>query len=1062
VIGLHVHGEHSFLDGLSSTDQIADRAKELGQGAVALTDHGECSGHLSFEKSCLSRDIKPIFGMEGYLSHDIKKQKAEKDRLNSHIVLLAENNVGLSNLWAISSIAYREENFYYKPLADWAIFEQYHQGLIATSACMLSFMSRAILADQKDVCRSLVGRYLETFGEDNFFLELHTWQIIDPKSDEHRKLNSDMSKINQGLVQLSQELSVPCVVVNDAHYSWPEQAENHQLVWSMSTNQDQLENKTAAAHIMGDDEVIEWMSRHGVSRSVTEEAIRNTEWIGERCNAQIERKLHLPRVTSSAREDRELFLAHVERGFKAKVVDAGLDVEKYAARTLKETDSIIGKGFDGYLNVVADYCKFAKTRTPDKEAWLVGPARGSAGGSLVCFLMDITEVDPVKYDLLFERFISPGRKGYPDIDLDFPQSKRELLKEYFAQKYGQDNVAGIGTLSRLHAKSCLRDVAKSQGVPYAEVNIMSKIIDKVPTGSDGHIPSWDEIMAAVGSELAPWIAKYEYVFRKVRELNGLVRQSGTHAAGMIISDESLIGLLPLRRKGGNIVTQFEYQECEELGFIKFDILGVRHLDTLTEAWKLRQVSLLGKSEEDAAAEFDPRFYYDMNDSHYRRESTWERVGKGETLGIFQIETDLGSSTAKGVKPKSEYDMSALISITRPGVIGAGLLDEYIARRHGLKKVTYQHPLLEKITANTFGIIVYQEQAMQIAVECAGYSLEDADRIRKMIGKKLVDDMKAERPAFIERCAAHPPFRNACKGDPRMIAGDIWVSIEASGSYSFNMAHGIGYGLVSTWGAWNVDENPAEYLVACLRTDPDKRPRYLKELRRMGWNILPPDINESSVGFSLTPSGVRFGLLDVHKVGTVAVNEIMAHRPFDSLEDVFERTSKRCCNALVLENLIKIGAFDKLGPREAHLRKLFERVGGDKLGAETPNFDDPRVIWEIEKELVGLYITASPMDQYSELINSRCLPTPEHMSALTVGELAEVGGQVSLIKEHVDKRGNKMCFLELTFEDQVFPITAFSDKYKAAKPFLAMDAPVICQVTKGKRGVLLRDVVRLDW
>src|SRR3954470_12043827 len=1040
---LHSHSEHSFIDGLSSTDQMAARAKELGQPAVAITDHGECSGHFRFEKSCESHGVQPIFGMEGYLCHDTERQKKDKIRENSHLVLLAENNVGLSNLWAISKLSYMERNFYYKPLADWSMLREYHEGIIGTSACLLSFMAKAILKEDFDEARWLVSQYQQAFGEDNFFLELHTFQIIDAKFEKDIELNRNMTKMNQGIVQLSKDLSIPTIVVNDNHFSRPEQAQDHSLVWMMSTNADQLENRPAANWHMNNEEIIYWMGEHGVSRTDTESAIANTAWIAQRCKADIRRKKHFPSVSVDGQNDLALFTDQIERGFKKKVIDAGLDQQSYADRVIEETDLIVPKNFHGYFNVVADYCKFAKSRNGDKDPWLVGASRGSAGASLVAYLMDITETDPVKYDLPFSRFISPGRKGFPDIDLDFPQSKRDELKEYLHQRYGEGHVCGIGTLSRLHAKSALRDVGKALEVPLSEINIMAKIIDKVNKIE----PTWDDIMSSVGTELKSWIDMYPYLFEKVRSLNGLIRQSGTHASGILVSNEPLLGNLPLRRKKGEIVTQFEYQEVEELGYLKLDALGVRHLDTITRAWQ----------NANPNEKFDPRYFYQFTDNEYQDPETWDQIATGDTLGVFQIETNLGITTTKKLRPRSERDVADLISVNRPGVIGAGALDEYLSRRNGEKSAVYIHPLLEPILTRTHGIVVYQEQVMAITVACAGYSLEGADKVREMMGKKLSAQMRAEKDSFIAGCMKNQEFVDGCgRSAPQPIASNIWDQIEASGEYAFGLAHAQGYSFISCWGAWFKTHFYREYMTACLQTDPKKTPDYLSDLKRHDVSVLPPDINVSGSHFTLTDEGLRFGLSNVKYLGIVAQREIIEKRPYVGLEDFLEKREKKKCNDRIVANLIRIGAFDTLGPRDVYLKKFYELVG--KLDAEIPDFSDPKVVRAIEVELFGLYISSSPMDPYLGELDKCVLRTDD----LKEEQNAEVGGLIHRVKEIEDKKGNKMAFLDVARDDIIVNITIFSDKYEKYKFLLAEDAPVKCDVVKLKKGVALDKLNRLDF
>lgn len=623
---LHTHSEHSFLDGYATVEQIAKRAKSLGHSAVALTDHAEVGGHLLFQKACKEEGIKPIFGCEGYLVDSVTRVRKEKDRVNSHITLLAQNQKGLENLWAWTSEAY-EKNFYYRALADWEHARKYAEGLYASDGCLLAFMARALSEDDMERAEQLASQYLSVFGE-RFYMELHTWQFMEPTTQEEFDLNAQMSKVNQGKVEVAKKLGIPLVVVNDAHYAYPEHWENHALVWKMSTQGDidKTESRTAA-WIMSDEELYYWMSKHGVSRDVTEEAIKNTHLIAENCNAEIVSDYRMPQLSKSSRDDLELFLNNVEKGFQRKVVEKGLPVEEYYKRMEMEIQLITEKDFAGYFNVVADYVKWAKT----EGEMLVGPARGSAGGSLVSYLLDITEVNPLKYGLLFERFMSPSRgdtqyeveyedgrverlwgrdtvevssgtklgrelregedsirsirkcgaTSLPDIDVDFPQTLRPKVKEYLQARFGHDHVCGIGTRSRLQPRGILADLSRAMGIPQKDSRAIASIIDTVSDIDTANVEvSWDEVLQEKGGELGEWATKYPELFQKMGEMVGMVRQSSTHAAGVLISSKPLTGDLPTRVKNGQRVSAFDGPEVESEGFVKFDILGLRHLSGL--------------------------------------------------------------------------------------------------------------------------------------------------------------------------------------------------------------------------------------------------------------------------------------------------------------------------------------------------------------------------------------------------------------------------------------------------------------------------------------------------
>ena len=1096
--GLHVHSEHSHLDGFSRVEQIAKRAKALGQSAVALTDHAEVGGHLLFQKACAAEDIKPIFGMEGYHCFDIQAARDQKlaHKANSHITLLAANDRGLKNLWAWSSLAYEEKNFYYRPLADAALMKEYSDGIYASDGCLLTDFGRSVEAGDDGASRQYVGRLLDIFG-DRFFMELHTFQIIDATSADDLKLNAQMTALNKAKVQLANEFGVPLVVVNDAHYAPPEDWVNHGLVWQMNTKGrgDQTDSRNqAASWMMGDEELIFWMSKHGVARSVTEEAIRNTKVIAENCNAEITTKLEMPRITGSDRDDLKLFLDHVGRGFKDKVEKAGLSSEVYFPRLEEEIRLITSKGFHGYFNIVADLTKAAKSGEYRKwvvpgsapDPLLIGPGRGSAGGSLVAYLMDITALDPIKYDLLFSRFLTPGRKGFPDVDVDVPQSKRPDLKEYVAARHGHDHVCGIGTRSRSGPKATLRDLARAFSVSFTDANLMADLIEEVEglpdeLDLDGEQMSWGEILEKKGGDLAPWVARYPELFEHMKDMVGLVRQSGVHAAGILIANKPILGELPTRFKKGARATQFDMYEVEELGALKLDALGIRHLDTLMVARNLIQ--------ERHGVWLD----YEKFDEEYTDPDIWPQIDRGETLGVFQLETPSGTRSAKEFKPRSERHIADLASVNRPGVIDAGLLPVYMKRRAGKEEAQFDHPLMESIVGDTYGILVYQEQMLKAAQELGGFTPDEADDMRKFIGKKQMDRLVAMQGKFIDGCAANDIDAAS--------ATKIWTSIAAAGRYSFNKSHAMGYAMIATWEIWTKHYYPEEFLVALMQTDSTRINLYVREARKRGITILPPDVNLSKDKFTINGKEIRYGLDTVRGVGPAAVKDIMKHQPFTDLDDFLARTAGRGANKkTVLYNLIRIGAFDSFmdGPvpdrrsmllydyyshvvlgkasenkvakmdeaqKEEHVSAWFQRHSTDEGFAQEwdiPDFDDLNVISEIEKELVGNFITADPMAKYLNMIENLCVLSPEDYKAVGRGKKFYVGGQLTKVKPHKTKKGDAMAFMTVTWGEEDFEVMAFPEAWSAYRSVLEEGSPVTCTVVKLDRNSChLKTVQRLD-
>ena len=1044
--GLHTHSSRSFLDGYSSLEGIAERAKSLGQGAVALTDHQEVGGHWQFQKECLARDVKPIFGCEGYLVDSVTRVREEKDRKNSHITLLAKTQKGLENLWAWTSEAY-EKNFYNKALQDWEGARRYSEGLYASDGCLLAYMAQSIIAEDTDRQHRLMGQYLDVFG-DNFYMELHTFQFIEATDEEQRRLNREMTMVNQRKVELANKYGVPLVVVNDAHYTQPDDWVNHDLVWAMNTrgNLDQTGRGQTASWMMDNEDILHYMSKHGISRSVTEEAIKNTSLIAESCNAEIKPNLRMPRITPTEKDDLRLFLKNLEDGFAKKVVERGLDADLYFQRMENEVRTITEKKFEGYFNVVADYHKWAKY----DAAMMTGAARGSAGGSLVAYLMDITEVDPLKYDLDFDRFLVKERKGLPDIDLDYPQSRREEVKKYLAKRYGEDHICGIGTLSTLQPKGVLADLSRAMGIPNSDSRAISKIIEGVGDLDIEEGVSWTKIVQESGGDLAPWARTYPELFEKMGEMVGLVRQSGTHAAGTLVSNEPLPGNLPTRVKSGHKVSAFTGEEVEELGFVKFDILGIRHLDTLQNAKDL--------IKERHGKEID---YYSFGDKEFRDPDIWTMFETAQVNGIFQAETPAMSRIGAQIHPKSEEDLAILYAINRPGVVRAGLLQPFIDRWRGEEKVEYDHPMMEDIVGSTMGILVFQEQILATVKKLAGFSGGEADQVRKILGKRKVEAMQEKKNEFISRALDNEDFVNQSETkNPRGDLENIWKSIEASGAYSFNKSHSVAYAILSAWEVWTKHHYFPEFITALLQTDPDKISTHIAEARRRGMKILPPDINASGETFTLTDdTTIRYGLGAITRVGTTAVKEIIKNRPYSSLDEFVDKNPARLVNKTVVVNLIRIGAFDSMGHRSDVLQAYYDRR---KFKEEVPDFTLDEVIYETEMELVGTHILKDPMDKYRKTIEKVCSSSPQQIQDLSEGETGKVGGKITKIKEHTTKGGKRMAFIEITWEAEVFEVTVFPESWGNFKNFIELGSPVATVVERLARGCHLLHMERLDY
>lgn len=1138
-----------MLDGFAKPDEAARQAAAMGQQALAITDHGECAGHLQHKKACEAAGIHPVYGMEGYWVPDIaafrewyrpgvgKDDKYVIDPGNSHICLLAKDQRGLTNLWAWSSQAYEDSHRHYKPLADPALMRQYAEGLYASDACMLTDFARAVERDDEAACREYFGVLLDVFG-DRFYSELHTWQMIDPQSEKDKRLNAVMTQTNLMKVRLANEMGVPLVVVNDSHYAQRQDWEYHRLTWRFNTskNADQQEVRGQAADwMMNNNELYTYMANHGVHPDVVTEAIKNSHDIAMSCQVEIAPTMDMPRLTSTDAEDVSMFLDAVQAGYRRKIVARGLSEELYFPRLESECRLIVDKGFSSYFNVVQDmvgsfrdgsYIRWVNG-SAGKTPRLCGPGRGSAGGSLVAYLMDITELDPIKYGLLFERFLTEDRADWPDVDTDVPQEARPDCKSYIHARY--DHTCAIGTRSRSGVKATLRDLREPLDIPWADMTEIGKVLDQLDalkdTTGDEEMDeqdqlTWDEIIALKGGDLAPWSKKYPGLFEKMRRMTGLERQTSVHAAGVLIGNKAFLGRCPTRIKNDTRTTQFDMHEVEELGAVKMDVLGIRHLDTLEQARDLihaRHGIWLDYDSTEFGTPPSTARIIQFDQTQYADPAIWAQIDDGDTLGIFQLDTPLATDAAIKFNPRSERDVCDLISVNRPGVINAGQLPHYMARREGSERVVYDHPLMEAVTgpgwqADTYGILVYQEQMMRAAEVLAGFSPAERERLRKMIGKKQMDKMIATEGEFISRCLANPEFTDPFAGSKspeqraRTVAEKIWRSLLASGSYAFNRSHGMGYGLVATWEIWTKFYFYPEFITALLRTDPKQTNRYLRSARRRGIEILPPHVNHSSERFALTADAIRYGLLAIAGVGEAKATKLIAAQPYTDFADFLARSGADKTTTI---NLVKIGACDDFGPRE-QLLLAYERhailaarkgktvrvdghlvpkealtedqisaicedalrtpttdrqgtvIGPSKWIVEIPDFADEKVVLEIEKTLVGSYVTLDPMYRYVDMIEHNCIQRVADIRGRPKGTPIAIGGVCSKIKEITTKKGTKMAFVQVTWGDEEFDVTVFTEAWQQQKPYLHLDAPMVLNCIKDDRGVHLSNVIRLDW
>lgn len=931
-VHLHTHSECSSLDGLSKVTEIIEKVAADGQFAVAITDHGNCAAHATLQVEADKYGIKPVFGMEAYFVHDRTVRDPERKNEYYHLVLWAMNDVGLRNLWAMSTESFRTGK-YYKPRVDWELLEQFSEGVMASTACLRGPLAHEFLRDDEEQAYSNLARLYEIF-EDRLYVELHANQL------------DDQIRVNEWLVEVATELELPMVAVVDSHYPHHDDKHEHQVWLSVQIDKDVADDSSLFGgnqdyHLMDEKEV-----RHALGyldSEVVDQAIANTVLVADRCDAKIVAKSHNP-IFSRASKDWPDRVAHdVERIFDAcmerwdeRTLTKHSEQQVYLDRFEREIGLIVDKGFAGYFLIVADIVRHAKSNEV-----LVGPGRGSGGGSLVAYLLGITEIDPVEADLLFERFMTEGRIELPDFDLDFPSTKKQFMLDYVATRWGGSHVATVGTHMRLKSKGIVKDVARAiqSMLPedyYVDINAVSAIIGEAEAGTAGLGMSWEDLWDEHGEVLDPYRAKYPELFGYCDRLHGRLKSYGTHPAGVIIDpDESLDGALPLRDGEHGMVTQFDMEALIRLGFVKFDLLNLRTLDTL-------QVAL------DLIKEKTGRWvdvYSWRDDEEYDDPQIFDEISAGWTLGIFQIETTSGTQMVRRFQPTSIAELADVITLVRPGPVRSGLTETYFRRRTGEEEVWLPDERLEPVLAKTYGCMVYQEDIMAATMVLAGYGSDEADTVRRILGKKKVEAVLSEGEKFIQRSVQNNFDKDA--------ATDLWEQMAEFAKYSFNRAHAFAYAKVGFWTAWFKFHYPIQFLTAALSTVKEPRiPEFVDEARRMGYAIQPPDINESNVGFTAGQMAVRYGLLAIKGVGEAACDAIMGPRaeggPFTSFADFLERKGPNA-NSGVVKKLAAIGAFDSLEPNRRGLEFQIEAAEWLAKGTDSCQFkvDDPQPVYWIE-------------------------------------------------------------------------------------------------------------------
>lgn len=1007
-VHLHVHTQYSLLDGAAEIGQLIRTVKANEMPAVAVTDHGVMYGCLKFYREANREGIKPILGCELYVApRKLSDKVAKIDENPYHLVLLAENNQGYRNLLKLVSIAHLE-GFYYKPRIDWETLRRHSAGLIGLSACMAGEISRLILNDRYDTAKQKVELYQEIFGPGNFFLELQYQQLAD-----QRRLNRELAK-------LAGECGAPLVATNDVHYLSREDAQVHDVLLCIQTG------KT-----VGETNRMKFPAPEFYLKTAAEmeelffnypEALENTVKIAERCEVSLElNRFHMPDYRTPDGGDSRSFLESLCRdGINRRKLDWN---PEYEDRLRYELDTINQMGFPGYFLVVWDFVKYAK-----EQGIMVGPGRGSAAGSLVAYLLGITDLDPLRFDLLFERFLNPERISMPDIDIDFCFERRGEVIDYVRKRYGADRVAQIITFGTMAARAAIRDVGRVLGLPYGEVDRVAKLIPHELGISIAEARAQSaELTGLIQSN--PQIARMVAIASKVE---GFPRHASTHAAGVVIAAEPLTDYLPLARSNEDeVITQFSMEDIETLGLLKMDFLGLRTLtvlrDTMTMIRRNRGVEVtLDRIQSD-----DP--------------STFQLLQSGRTLGVFQLESRGIRNLLVKLKPDRLADLTALVALYRPGPLGSGMADDFIQARHGLKTNAYLHPMLEPILQETYGVILYQEQVMRIASVMGGFSLGEADLVRRAMGKKKPEVLAAMRQQFVHGALA--------QGVEPDIAGQVFDLMEYFSGYGFNKSHSAAYALVVYQTAYFKANYPQEYMAALLTSvmgNNDKVGLYIEECRRLGLKILHPDINRSGASFIPEGPDLRFGLMGIKNVGLGAIDKIIEERDregvYRSLADFYHRVSNQLVNRKVIESLIRSGALDFCGTGRKTLLAMLEQLterGGRTSGAKNqlnlldlgfeelqpppsaiPEFT-PRELLQQEKEYLGIYLSGHPLDSWVEKFRDNGVRPVAELEEEGDGKEVIVGGVVTDWRNIITKAGSAMAGFRLedltgTVEIIVFP------------------------------------------
>lgn len=1055
-VHLHNHTHHSLLDGLSKIPKLVEAVQNMGMEAVAITDHGTMSGVLEFYKAANNAGVKPILGMEAYVASRSRHDRdPQKDKARYHLTILAMNNKGYQNLMRLSTIA-NLEGMYYKPRIDRELLEEYNEGLIILSGCASGELGENLRSDNYEEAKSIAAWYKKIFG-DRYYLELQDHGHLESKTAWDVQV-----KINGYLEKIAEELDIQMVVTSDGHYISHDDQDTHEILLCVGTgaflsDEKRMSLKDFELHVTDPKEII---SRWGKTHP---EAVANTKVIANRCHVEIELgKILIPTFPTPEGHNEKTYLdLLVFQGLAWRYGDVTLEEsallsipearERTPTEVLERADyelEVIDRmGFNGYFLIVQDFINWGKN-----QGIIFGPGRGSAAGSIVSYGIRITELDPLKYDLLFERFLNPDRISMPDVDIDIQDTRRNEVIAYCTEKYGAERVANIVTFGTMAARAAVRDVARVLQVPYGESDRLAKLIPQPLQGR--HIPLAKSVV-----EDADLRHEYETndtakrVLDYAMRLEGTIRSHGVHAAGVVIAPDDIVKFVPIEMSQKGVpATQFPMGSVEEIGLLKMDFLGLSNLTIINNA--LRIIKKVYKTEIDLAE-------IPLDDL-----KTFELFQKGDTTGVFQLESAGMKRYLRDLKPTEFNDIIAMVALYRPGPMQ--FIDSFIKRKHGEETITYLDKGLESSLESTYGILVYQEQFMQASKDWAGFTGGQADTLRKAVGKKNIDLMRKVKVDFVEGAMK-------TSGAKKETAELFWDQLEEFANYCFNKSHAACYGLISYWTAYLKAHFPEAFMAALMTSDADDTDRLaieITECQHMGIKVLSPDVNESFVEFAVVPGEkeIRFGMAAVKGVGVGVVEEILRARKdgkFAGIEDFAKRVSTQKVNKKAWDSLIKTGAFDEMADRSDLLFNL-ETIQGfasklqkEALSGQTDLFggmsnmaaiqptvainpapvkhtDKERLTWE--RELLGLYISAHPLDNYDAYFSEQTVPVVE-MTQDIDGKALTIGGLVSSVRTIVTKSGTKMAFVKLEDKTGESEVIVFPNLFEQVGAKLVQDAVI---------------------